>query len=659
MFHENPTTFDEAAMKLKWMRVRHFKCVLDSGWFTLGDLTCLVGKNESGKTALLEALEKLNSVQPARANFDVTEHYPRLHLSEYEESGKIATPIETEWELSDEELTYINGLIGTDILSSATVTLTKNYGNMREWTAGIDYPKATAHLLENSGLSDVERQVLGEPKTTTQLAEAIAAIPERTPKQEALIQTLQQRFGTGNLRTAIDVYLDGRLPKFLYYSNYDRLPGQVSLIQLAEDKANNNLEREPGNKVFIALLSMVGTTPEAIGGITQFEPLVAKLEGVQNRLTARIFKYWTQNKHLEVHFRFDEGAAGDPAPFNTGKVFRTRIKNNRHGMTIRLDERSAGFIWFFSFLVWFSEVTREHGDNLVVLLDEPGLSLHARAQADLLRFIKEELLSKYQVIYTTHSPFMIDSGDLLSCRTVEDATGNDDEVLGTKVGDDVLSTDVDTLFPLQAALGYDITQTLFVGEHCLLVEGPSDLLYLQWFSSELQQRKRTFLDHRWTITPCGGITKVGGFMSLFGGNRLHVAVVTDYGQGDKRKVKDLRESKLLQEGHVLTADMFVEGSSEADVEDIIGREMYIALVNATYDLKAKKALSVVRPDGASERVTVEVETYFKTLGASDPEYDHFEPARHLGSSRADALPGLDGALDRFEALFQAVNALLP
>jgi energy-coupling factor transporter ATP-binding protein EcfA2 len=645
-------------MKLNRMRVSHFKCVLDSEWFGLGDLTCLVGKNESGKTALMEALEKLNSVQPARANFDVTEHYPRLQLSEYEESGKIATPIETEWELSDEELAHINALVGIDFLGKRTVGLTKNYANQREWTADIDYGKATTYFLDNSGLGDVERQALGDPKTITKLAEALSAIAEKTPKQEALSQTLQQRFGTGHLRGAIDTYLDGRLPRFLYYSNYDRLPGQVSLNQLATDQANNNLDRDPGNKVFIALLSMVGTTPEAIGGIAQFEPLIAKLEGVQNRLTGRIFKYWTQNKHLEVNFRFDEGAAGDPPPFNTGKVFRTRIKNNRHGVTIRLDERSAGFIWFFSFLVWFSEVTREYGDNLVVLLDEPGLSLHARAQADLLRFIKEELLSKYQVIYTTHSPFMIDSGDLLSCRTVEDASGKNDEVLGTKVGDDVLSTDVDTLFPLQAALGYDITQTLFVGENCLLVEGPSDLLYLQWFSSELQRRKRVFLDKRWTITPCGGITKVSGFMSLFGGSRLHVAVLTDYAQGDKKKVKDLRESKLLRDGYVLTADMFVGGATEADVEDIIGREMYVALVNATYDLKGKKALSAIRPDVAPERVVAEVGTSFKTLGATDPEYNHFEPARYLVESGAAGLPGLDAALDRFEALFQAANELM-
>lgn len=112
-------------MKLTRVRVADFKCVLDSEWFSVGDLTCLVGKNESGKTALLEALEKLNSVLVDREDSDVTQHYPRLRLNEYEESGRVATPIATEWELSTEEAKDINSMVGTDVLLSRTVRLGK------------------------------------------------------------------------------------------------------------------------------------------------------------------------------------------------------------------------------------------------------------------------------------------------------------------------------------------------------------------------------------------------------------------------------------------------------------------------------------------------------------------------------------------------------
>jgi hypothetical protein len=432
----------------------------------------------------------------------------------------------------------------------------------------------------------------------------------------------------------------------------------MSLDQFLAAKQGGTLDQIPGSLVFEALLSMVGTTPEQISSIGTSEELISKLEAVQTRLSKKTFKYWSQNKHLKVRFRFDQASPDDPPPYNDGKVFQTRIENTRHEATIGLDERSTGFVWFFSFLVWFSEVQEQYGENLLVLLDEPGLSLHARAQEDLLKYIREELLPKYQVIYTTHSPFMVDPGDLLACRTVEDVTGPDEAVLGTKVGDKVFSTDSDTLFPLQAALGFDLTQTLFVGEHCLLVEGPSDLLYLQWASEQLRSQGRTRLDLRWTVTPCGGITKVPSFMALFGGSHLHVAVLTDHGTGDKKKVRELRESDLLRDGHVFTADSYAEGdSTEADIEDVLGRAAYLQLVKGTYALSAKQVLPKARPQDAPMRVVAEVEKHFKTLPPEVPEFDHFSPARHL-LENPTALDSDSAALDRFEKLFTALNALL-
>lgn len=642
-------------MRLVAARVSNYKCVLDSMWFRVDNLTCLVGKNESGKTTILEALEKIDSVDPNRENFQ-DDDYPRMNRSEYEESGKVDTAVETEWELDDEEVSYINSLVGGEVVTDRHVTLAKDYKNQRNWTVSLDYGAAVAALMKASGLNATERNPLNSVGNTSDLIKTLTALPSRTARQEAFLQELNAKLPkNGILSTATD-YLWQRVPRFVYYSQYDRLPGRVSINQYLTAKQQGTLPQIEGSKVFASLLSMVGTTPEALNSITTSENLISKLEGVQSRITKRIFKYWSQNKHLKVRFLLGEASPGDPAPFNTGKVFQTRIENTRHDATINLSERSTGFIWFFSFLVWFSEVQREHGDNLIVLLDEPGLSLHGRAQYDLLRFMKEELLTKYQLLYTTHSPFMIDASDLLACRTVEDVSGANEEVLGTKVGDDVLATDRDTLFPLQAALGYDLTQTLFVGEHCLLVEGPSDLLYLQWISSQLSSRGRIGLDKRWNITPCGGITKVPSFMALFGGSRLHVAILTDLGHGDKRKVRELRESDLLRNGHVFSADMFVSGAAEADVEDMLGRPFYVNLVNVAYGLVDGQELPAGEPEGAAERVTVEVEEHFRTLPGSVAEYDHYVPAEYLVRN---SVPGdaskLDPALDRFEDLFKQLN----
>lgn len=647
-------------MRLKRARVTNYKSVLDSGWFSFDDLTCLVGKNESGKTAILEALEKLGSVRPERQDLRDTE-YPRMNWSEYEESSTVDTAIRAEWQLDDDERAHLISILGDEsLLTGDTVTVSKDYDNKLRWSLPLSVQDVADYAVKNSNLKAADKTPLASVSTTTDLIVKIKEIEEPTPQQEALLKELQERWPQGGVQSTVTAYLSKRLPKFVYYSQYDRLPGRMSMEQLLAHEQNNTLEQLPGARVFLALLSMVGTTATDIGNISTSEELLSKLEAVQTRLSKRIFEYWSQNKHLKVRFRFDQASPGDDAPFNSGKVFQTRIENTRHEATIRLDERSTGFIWFFSFLVWFSEVQKQYGENLVVLLDEPGLTLHARAQGDLLRYVREELLPKYQVIYTTHSPFMIDSANLLSCRTVEDVTGPSDEVLGTKVGDQVLSTDNDTLFPLQAALGYDLTQTLFVGEHSLLVEGPSDLLYLQWASAHLTAADRVGLDRRWTVVPCGGITKVPSFMSLFGGNRLHVAVLTDYGAGDKRKVKEIRESDLLQDGHVFTADMFVANEqSEADVEDMVGRELYLRIVNAAYSLKADQRVPAKKPEDSPERAVQEVEQHFKTLPASVPEFDHYAPAAYLIShtSDFDGKP-VDSALDRFEELFKKLNQLL-
>lgn len=642
-------------------RVTNFKSVLDSGWFTLGQLTCLVGKNESGKTAILEALEKLQSVRSERQPLRDTE-YPRMNWSEYEESDKVDIAVMAVWQLDDEEVAELTRIVGdAELLKRTTVTLSKNYDNELEWELPFNLREVGEAAVASSALSAAEKKALGAPSNTSDVLNALREVDEPSPRQVAVLEELDQRWPQGGAQFTATKYLNARLPSFVYYSQYDRLPGRVSLNQLSDAKANGTLGDIPGAPVFLALLSMVGTSAEALHEIDTSEQLISKLEAVQTRLSRRVFKYWSQNKHLKVQFRLDHAQSGDQPPFNAGRIFQTRIENQRHNATIRLDERSTGFIWFFSFLVWFSEVQKQFGDRLIVLLDEPGLTLHARAQADLLRYFNEELLPKYQVIYTTHSPFMIEPSKLTDCRTVEDATSDDGEVLGTQVGDRALSADGDTLFPLQAALGYDITQTLFVGSNALLVEGPSDLLYLQWASDRLRAAKRIGLNLQWTTTPCGGITKVPSFMALFGGNRLNIAVLTDFGAGDKKKVRDLRDSELLDAGRIISAEAYAEDPSadEADIEDILGRAFYIDLIAKCYGLTAKQKLPKVKPADAPKRVVAEVEDHFRTLPASVAEFDHYAPARYL-IEHADEFgsPQIDGALDRFERLIVKINELL-
>jgi predicted ATP-dependent endonuclease of OLD family len=650
-------------MKLTRAKVQNFRSVEDSGEFKFDKhSTCLVGKNEAGKTALLTALYRLNPIFDADSKFDRQQDYPRRYLADYEERHKGEDPnvVTTWWELEPSDKEKVSKAVGAAALPDNEIEVSKGYDNTTYWNPKINEEAIVQHFIDSGTLHDEEKMHVGGAQTIAALKAKLAAIPEASPRRDELIKKIDAIAPQASAWEAVTELLE--LPKFLYFAQYQRMQGQVSLEQIQQKKKNGSLD---GNdQVFVALCDMASVTIEEVAAIKQFESLVARFEGASNKISAEIFRYWSQNKFLKVQFRLDPAQPGDPAPYNSGNIFRTRIYNQLHEVTVPFDDRSTGFVWFFSFLALFSQVKKRTPGQLILLLDEPGLSLHGKAQADLVRYFKEKLAPPHQLIYTTHSPFMVPPDNLLSARTVEDVVifreGEQPEVHGTKVSGDVLSTDKDTLFPLQGALGYEITQTLFVGEHTLLVEGPGDLLYLAAVSAELRDRSRTPLDSRWTICPCGGIDKVSAFMSLFGGNRLHVAVLTDFASGQKRKVEDLRRSKILKDGHVLTMDTYA-GQAEADIEDVLGATFYVDLVNACYDLPVAQAATVPL---AGTRVLKHVEDHFRTLPAAVPEFNHYSPASYLTEHRGDiikkvATTEVEAALSRFEKLFTDLNALLP
>lgn len=643
-------------MFLRSVRIKNYKCIEDTGVFRLDKVTCLVGKNESGKSAILEALYKLNPVVADEGDYDVIE-YPRRRWSLYREKRETDPDIvlETVWELDDSDQEILTEKFGNKALSTKEVTITKGYDNTLNWEISYNEGNILKYVLENSGLYKEEVDALKEISTIEELIAYLEGKSNRSERENLFLENLIKTFPKKTVFSGVKNILQNRLPKFVYFPNYERMRGRVALHDLVNRKNQNKLDLS--DRIFLALLDLAGTSIDEINKIGTLEHLYAELEAVSNRITETIFHYWSQNRHLEVEFRLDQGRPEDPPPFNQGFIFQTRIRNSRHRVTVNFEERSTGFIWFFSFLVWFSQLQKYYGKNLLLLLDEPGLSLHGRAQQDLLRYFREQLAPYYQVIYTTHSPFMIDPEALLSVRIVEDVVTSSGEVLGTKVREDVFATESETVFPLQAALGYDITQTLFVGKNVLLVEGPSDFLYLKWFSSELQHQNREGLDRRWVITPSGGIDKIASFVALFGGNEINIAVITDFHSGLKGKIKSLTE--LYRLIGVFTVNSYL-GQAEADIEDLLGREFYFALVNRCYNLSDEYTLNP-KKEPKNLRVVKEVEEHFRTLPPDFPEFDHYTPAAYLvenGKDLRNELPGLNCALDRFEQLFKDLNKLL-
>jgi energy-coupling factor transporter ATP-binding protein EcfA2 len=646
-------------LKLTHLQIRDFRCIEDSGEFTLNQVTCLVGKNESGKTAILKALQKLKPDDTSKESFVPSKDYPRRKWRPDSQIPSEPPAIKTTWNLSAAEIAAIESEFGKGSISNHAFSMSKGFDNVRKYKLVIDNEKVLSHFLPDSKLSPEDMEPISKCDSVDEVLSALKSIAPRSPAQEKLLKDFEAKFPKGG-ELAIINFVAALMPTFLYFDEYLTLPGTVAVNEIATRKQQNALNDR--DKIFIALLDLAGTSVENVNSTGTYEEFNASLRAVSNQITDMIFQYWSQNKHLDVDIKLDFARPSDPPPFNAGWIFRTRIDNRRHRADTSFDDRSRGFVWFFSFLIWFNQLKKIHGENLIILLDEPGLSLHARAQADLLKYIAKELCPKYQVVYTTHSPFMIDPDNLLSARTVEDVvrkdrTTGEEILLGTKVGEDVLSTDADTVSPLQKALDYELTQTLFVGKHTLLVEGESDFAYLRWFSKQLQSSGKTGLDYRWNICICGGVSRIPGFVSLFRGNGLHVAAITDVQIGDKNKIENAKKS--LSDGHLVTVDAFA-GQSEADIEDVLGREFYVALVSKALDLRPPYNLPESKPATAPVRVAKEVDQHTAVLPPNYANFDHFLPAEWLFQHEDEGakLAGFDLALSRMGKLIGAVNTLI-
>lgn len=276
-------------------------------------------------------------------------------------------------------------------------------------------------------------------------------------------------------------------------------------------------------------------------------------------------------------------------PNTIEKYLNIRVWSDKHHISLPLSNRSKGFNWFFSFIVWFSRIQEDKSNQYILLLDEPGLNLHAAAQSDLLNFL-DDLSKEYQIIYTTHSPFMVPYNSLERVRTVYESKN------GTTIKDAIEEKDSDTLFPLQAALGYDIAQNLFINKNNLLVEGVSDLIYLTMISSILEESGLQGIRDDITIVPVGGLDKVTSFISLLKGQNLNIVCALDTftDQKGKARLNSLIEQKIIKDKSILFFNEFSRNVGNiADLEDLFSIEEYLKFFNSAFDEYNNIAASVI------------------------------------------------------------------
>jgi len=638
-------------MQLVSVEVKKFRHIIDSGHVEIDpEVTCLVGKNESGKTAFLHAIYRL---YPARSNvsFSTSDQYPAwLEKKDRLKGHNLdkVNPVTATYRIDNDDLAILKDRFGEGIISPGSeVTLSREYGGKLYYTLNVSEKNFVKHIIDTFDWPRGTKSKANKIKTIDALKDYVVEIenPKNSEASDSLIETVTNKLdsilGENELKAAVWATLKSRIPKFLYFSEYSSLPYSVEIERILKTDPENLNDNELTART---LLELAATDEEYITD-PDYERRKRELENVANAITQDVLKYWSQNPELRVQPDITQKTVED----NKGNCsvldeLKLRIWDQRHQLSLPFDEHSTGFRWFFSFLAAFSEF-EYRDDNLIILLDEPALGLHAKAQNDFLQFIEERLAPSSQVIYTTHSPFMIQPGKLERVRLVEDKGQTE----GTRVSSEVTTTDPDTLFPLQGALGYDLAQHLFVAPHNLIVEGTSDYTYLRVISDYFDTLEhRTPLNDKWSLVPVGGVDLVPTFVALLG-NHLDVTVIVDAQKGGHQKLAKIADQGILNSNRIITIGS-VLGKKEADIEDIFEEEEYLELFNNTFGESVKKQ-DLKGNDPIVRKIA-------RAIGKD--RFDHGLPADYFLRNRDQILPKLsEETFNRFEKIFQTINATLP
>ncbi|MEU9158098.1 AAA family ATPase [Streptomyces sp. NPDC048417] len=633
-------------------------------------VTCLIGKNESGKTTILEALHRLNPANNAD-DFHLTTDYPRRNLARDRRTKDLDTfaPVTAVFDLEDADFDAIEEVVGVRPPAGAYVKASRLYDGSLRAEVYCALEDVLADVFEEAGVDDEDDQkAIAADHTTIEAVSAAAKARAKEVgggKKTARVKAIEKVPTELDLRKQyVEAGLDDEeheqlielLPKFFYFSTYEMLPGDCDLHALAERAKAKQWER--GDETMMSLLRLAGEGPDDFLD-EDYASRKAELQAASLDLSAQVFEYWKQNEDLTVVFDTDlipmpPDANGQPQPHH--RLLKIELRDDRHGgVETNFSTRSTGFQWFFSFLAAFSAY-RDTDERVVVLLDEPGTSLHGEAQGDFLRYVYSELGPKQQVLYTTHSQHMIDPTRYETMRAIHDQATRDDPKLGVVITPVSLSADPKTILPVEAALGYSVAQHLFLGAGPLLaVEGSSDFVFLLRMSDYLVSQGRTGLDPRLAIIPVGGIGNMPAFIAVMG-RRLSVRALIDGAETTKvtAKVLSAAEAAEVDASHITVIGQLDGLPETADIEDLFSTKDYLWLYNKANEvtIKEEDLITPDKPLPILKRIGIAREKQHKTR-----DFDHVGPAHQLTQDKDAFFAQVDDdTLDRFETVFKKLTA---
>ena len=598
-------------MRLRKFRVRAYRCIHDSGEITVGDLAAFVGRNESGKTTILQALTLLNKDEQI-SELDLCDEMSE----ELKEEMRLA---EGEFELNFDE----RSLLKEKFPTLPDIKKIKLYRTNQKSQVQYEFEDIELSDVKDEGLNswqNFSKQILGfldtipnhlriqidteffdgpSPKNQESFDRGMAEFsnqfhviaiqePKVIEEWEKIYENPENQFSNllsgESQKIALQNFIASELhPRFVYFSDYKKIYGNINLNEyLREEKGERKdtieyIEEFDKAETVRNLFYLAELNMKELDDVKESPSKCIKLlNAASNRLTSKLNPAW-KGDPIHVDLRY-----------NPGNIMSVVISDVHKDGTITntglLNRRAEGFKWTFSFIVNFAaETQRAELKEAILLLDEPARNLHPTQQMGISDLLKN-LAGSNQVLYATHSPFMIfdyTPGNLLVVEL-------DKRKHLSRIFYDYWNADDKTLTPILYGLSRGQVESIVdreIGTNSrpiIIVETMSDAMYLNAFDKFLQ-------DPNISMNPLN-------IIAAFSKNSVLPLAIFYRNHGYKTFVllDNTEESKQISAqlasndfSAVQTIFFEREGKKLESIEDYIVLEDYLHAVNQTYEIKLR------------------------------------------------------------------------
>ncbi|HEX5457623.1 MAG TPA: AAA family ATPase [Candidatus Nitrosotalea sp.] len=599
-------------MRLRKFRVQGYRCIHDSGEIKVGDLAAFVGRNESGKTTILEALTLLNK-DTKLSELDLCDEMTEELKSEV----RLA---EGEFVLNEKETALIREKFPNlqDIRTMKIYRTNKqprvqyDFGDVKisgeaskrlnSWENFVDRIKSFVAAMPNPIRIRVDTKFLSAPPPRTRevfmdmMAEFNNNIyllasqePQIISEWKDIYQDLESIFdnmliGTTE-RSALDNFIEDKLhPRFVYFSDYKKILGNIDLEEFVRETKGIRAKGLEYVEEF--------DKAETVNNLFYLAELDAqKLEDVQNSPSRLIKLLHTSSRRLSE--RLNPAWKGDPIHvelrWNPGNVLSVVISDVHKDGTVTntglLNRRAEGFKWTFSFIVNFAaETQKAELKEAILLLDEPARNLHPAQQRGISDLLKG-LAGSNQILYATHSPFMIfdyTQGNLLVVEL-------DKRRHLSKIYYDYWNADDQTLIPILYGLSRGLVESIvdkqigFNSRPVIIVETMSDCMYLNAFDRFLKDPNLSM--NPLNIVAAYNKNSVMSLAIFYKNHGYDTFILLDNTEESRKIAAELQSNEFKS---VQMVFFELAGQPKLFIEDLLMDDDYLYAVNQTYEVKLRK-----------------------------------------------------------------------